>query len=521
MTLQGITGFPSGYKAPFSALEIDFAQGPSTSNGGSRDAIYFGPKTSDGTATVNTVYTIRSEGDAETYFGAGSPLHRAIRKHLRTWRGGKVSAICYAETSAGSAGAADGTITIALSSGSNPAASGKHITYVCGERIEVGFDTTDTVTTIAAALVSGVNAKTWLPVTSANVAGVVTLTAKVKGTSQGDGTVGVIRFRTLLEGSGTNVTTTDSGAALGLGTGTAGVEGSTTENTNLEAALAITASARYYYEGITTWSATNLASFKTHLSAKSSPSPGLRCRGFSGYPHTLAGAQALAITLNYVRQHIVTQVHSEHDAAELCGWALARHQKFESKDTRTNLDAATDSEILPAYDQSDWPSDTDKNDAVTDGVMLIGSNQAGAHLVMSVTTRSKDSTGTYDDFRATETHRVSVMDDLGDTMLSRWAVRYGTGFYLMDDEYLSDGSVNPNQDLPPKVVTPSLMRPWASAILQEFSDAGKIQKLSDWEDALRIDVDPNNVSRLEFGDSGRTIDVLHQASFLLSETSPG
>lgn len=518
-----ITGYPSTYRAPFTAVELLFNQGPSTAGAAARTTLLVAAMLSTGTGTAATVYEIRTEQDAITYFGVGSPLHRMCRKYLRVFKLGRLYAMGVAETSGGSPVAATGTITVTIGA-TNPTAKGFHTSYVCGEEIQSYFTTADTVTTLGDTIAAGINARTWLPVTAANSGGVVTLTAKLKGVSQGDGTIGVIRYRSKVEG-GKGVTTADGGAALGLST-TAGADGTTTEAANLATALATVATARYYYMAIAAPDATSIGNLKTHISTKSDPSPGLRTRGFAPYPHTLAGAQAIAIANNYERLHIACQIHSEHDGAELAAYACAIHAKEEYNDPGfPGFDGYRNDELLPAYAQADWPSDGpggDADDAVSDGVMLFGSDQNGAYLIMSVTTRSKNAAGTIDDFRSTETHRVSIMDYLGDTYLQRWGVQWG-GQRLRDDQYLADGiTPNPNQIVPRKTITPSRVRPWANGILREFTDdLGLLQNLSEWQDGMKIQIDPNNVSRLMFSGGGRTADICHQVGFVLAETSPG
>jgi hypothetical protein len=186
--------------------------------------------------------------------------------------------------------------------------------------------------------------------------------------------------------------------------------------------------------------------------------------------------------------------------------------------------ARADWQILPAYAQADWPTDQDKQDAATGGLCTITSNTVNSQLVMHVTTRSKDSTGVINDFRATETHRVSAMHDFADTIkLQHYLTYTQKGFNLQTDPLNADGTVDVNAVglLPAKVLTPYKYRPWYFARLKDFVDAGKFQNLKAWQDGTRINVDPANASRLEVGSGGRTVDVLHQTSFRLAENSPG
>lgn len=522
MALQPITGYPSSWRAPFTAMELLLGQGPSSAAAGPREACYTGPMTSAGTWTAGTLYPVTSEQDAILGAGVGSPLHRAIRYHLRCNPRGKLYALPYAATSGGSPVAAAGTITLTGS----PTATGQARVTVCGEQVSSLFTTSSTLTTIAADLVLKINAKVWLPVTAANVAGVITLTAKVAGISQGDGTTGVIRFRADVDaGKGLN-TPTVSGAALGLGTGTAGVDGSTTELTNLTNALANIATVRRYYLGVTVWSATQLAPVKTHIVNKNAPSPGLTGRAFYGDVRTLSGALTVANGLNTELMHAAWQKNSEHDPAELAAQLIAIHQLKEELKPQYNFDNYGSSDpgwsLLPAYSVADYPTEQDKNDAVTGGLCCIASTETTASLVMSVTTRSKDSTGTINDFRATETHRVSVMHDFRDDTVLNHSLTF-KGFSLSDDIYLPNGAVDINavNQLPADVMTPSKYRPWFLDRIRRFRDAGKFQRLADWIAATRVNIDPQNSSRLEVGTSGRTIDLLHQTSFRVSETSPG
>src|SRR5262245_50527082 len=204
MALQPITGYPSSYRALFTAVEINFGQGPSTASGAKRATLYTGPKTSAGTGTAGTVYRITREQDAIDVAGVGSYPHRMCRFHLMIDPNATLYLMPYAASSGSGVATATATIAVTMTSGSNPTATGKLSATVCGEEFTVGFKTSDTVTTIAAALVAQINNRQFLPLTAGNSSGVVTLTAKVAGASSGDGTVGVLRLRVSVE-AGKNV----------------------------------------------------------------------------------------------------------------------------------------------------------------------------------------------------------------------------------------------------------------------------------------------------------------------------
>jgi len=450
--------------------------------------------------------------------GSGSPIHRALRRSIRVNRNAKHWALPYAPTVAGTPVAAAGTVTWAT----DPTGTGVTTVTVVGEQSSVSFTSSDTVTTVAAAMVLVINAKAHLPVTATSVAGVMTLTAKILGTSQGDGTTGVIRYRSEID-SGNGTTVADSGAALGLGTGTAGVEGSTTEAAQLATALTAIDAARYYYMGFSIWDTTGITNAVTHLTTKADPIPGLRSVGTIGFTGTLAAGQSLATAQNFERLQMVWQPNAEADVAELVGNMIGVRQKHEEVDTATNFDGfrrAGEWLVPAAFDQSDWPDLTDQNDAINDGMTPIASDQRGSYIVMTITTRSKDAAGAVDDFRAAETHRVSVADEYTDTVILRHALNFSNK-KLRGDKLLPDGKVNTNQRLFPNVVTPFTYKPFVKKILTEFFDAAKIQEVAASKDGLRSVRDPQNGGRLEIGHDLTVIDLLHQITFRIAETSTG
>lgn len=527
MALIPITGLASSIRKPGTYIELALGQGPSTASAGARGALYIMPKTSTGTGTVNTLYQITRESEIETLGGPGSMAHRAIRRHLKAYNGGKVWVILYNATADGSPATATATITFAT----NASARGIARLTCNGELIDISI-AKDTTPTVAGDLaVAAINARTHLPYTASNSSGTVTLTAKIAGASQGTATLGVHRIRAEIT-AGIGMTVATSGAALGMGTGTAGADGTTTEPSNFATALAVVATQRFYYIGTSLFDATSLASLKTHLSTKGEPVSGLRSKGFFGYTGTLANCTTIANTLNYERIDALWQKNSEDDPASLVGNWVALRQKYEAKDSAYNFDSmgrcfddAGQSTsawwfVPKAYATSDRPSFDDINDAITDGITPIVSDDLGSYVEMSVSTRSKNSGGTVDDFRATETHRTSVGDEVADTHYARHTSTYA-GFKLRDDRVLANGKADPNQPKLPRVMQPSLYRPFVGKILREFEDAAKLQDVDTSIAGMRVVRDPNNTGRLEVGYDIRVIDHLHQTSVRIAEVSPG
>ncbi len=512
-----VTGIPSSYRAPITAVELLFGQGGSSAGASRREAIYCVPKRSTGSAVANVVYRVKDEGDASTLGGLGSAGHRAARMHFKANKSGKVSMIFYDASSGGGLVSATGTFTVTVPG--SISAAGILTFSVTDDDFSVGFTTASTPTTIGDSIAAKINAATHLPVTAVNAAGVVTMTAKIGGASQN----GIYRLRIDVDAN-KGVTVAKSAVTVGVASGVLGVDGATTELTNLTAALAVLNAVRYYYIGVSVFTAAHLAPLKTHIVNKSLPMPGLRSRGFAGAVGTLSATATIATGLNYERLEITWQENSDHEPLVLAANMIAVKQLFEELEPDEgayNFDNFADPQwlIKRAYADADWPDSVDMDDAVTDGITPIQSKQTGSFIGMSINTRSKDATGALDDFRASETHRVSCLDWLYDGILADHLRTYSK-FKLSEDVLNADGSVNQNFRYPPKTITPLRYRPWYGARLQRGAENGLIQKPADWLASTEIRVDPANNSRLQVGSSGRTQDLLHQTTFRIAETTP-
>ena len=212
-----LTGIADNFIVPGQYAEILFAQGPASVALGAREVCLVMPMTAAGTWTAGELYgPLKSTGEASDGAGIGSPAHRAAKIFITANPGAKLFILPYAETVGGRPAKAPATVTWVT----DPTDSGAPTITLCGEAIKTVFSSSDTITTIAEAQVLAINAREHLPVTAANVAGVLTVTAKINGISQGDGTTGVLRIRASID-SGIGPSVTASGAALGLGTGAA------------------------------------------------------------------------------------------------------------------------------------------------------------------------------------------------------------------------------------------------------------------------------------------------------------
>ncbi|MCK5613744.1 hypothetical protein KAR91_68400 [Candidatus Pacearchaeota archaeon] len=122
---------------------------------------------------------VLSSDDVGNKFGFGSHIHRqALRFPSSVFlQGGGVYAFPVPEAGAGAAATDDITFTGAATS------AGTLYFLIGGELVQVAVANADAITAIGDALVTAITADQDLPVTATNLAGVVTVTAKFKGTA--------------------------------------------------------------------------------------------------------------------------------------------------------------------------------------------------------------------------------------------------------------------------------------------------------------------------------------------------
>lgn len=147
-----------------------------TANGTPFKTVFLGQKTSAGTATAATLTQVFSAEQAAGLFGNGSILDEMLRGWFNTNNVNECYAIALADD--GSGVAATQTLTVTASS----AQAGTLQLYINGRLVRVGVTASQTASQIGDAIAAAITADVRLPVTAANDSGVVTCTAKNKGT---------------------------------------------------------------------------------------------------------------------------------------------------------------------------------------------------------------------------------------------------------------------------------------------------------------------------------------------------
>lgn len=214
-----------------------------------------------------------NDQDVAVYFGAGSIAHRMARAAITANRYAQLTMITLDDAAAGVAAA--GTVTI-TGTATRPASMAL---VVGGQRVAIATDTGDTATDSAARLATAINEIDLMPVAANAAAGVVTLTAKHKGSS-GNG-IGVI------------VATRAAGLALAV---VAMAGGDNDPDLAPALAAAFAGGHNIVVSPFSTESA--LTSLRTHLEAVGSPMEQRDAIGVAGTPGTLSAATTLALAVN-------------------------------------------------------------------------------------------------------------------------------------------------------------------------------------------------------------------------------
>ncbi len=167
---------PASIRKPGKYFEFNTALAVRTLPGNLQKTLIVGQKLAAGTIAANTVVDVFSDADAATYFGRGSIAHLMVRAALQA--NPYLSLQVLAMDDAGASIAATCTVTI-----TGPATSSGVLTVnVGGQNVAIAIAGADTATIIAAALKAQFDKRPDLPVTATVAVGVVTLTAKNKGT---------------------------------------------------------------------------------------------------------------------------------------------------------------------------------------------------------------------------------------------------------------------------------------------------------------------------------------------------
>lgn len=503
-----IVGWSSTDKVPGVGGETVFGSGQASAGSIPLLLLIVGTMGGSGTATPNQdIVPILSPDDADVKLGAGYEAALMCYGALRT---PGVQIFVAPVSEAGGAVSATFVLTIA----GTPTAAGSWFYRFNGVAYTGGINTSDTPTTIAAAIAAAINADVRAAFTAVAAVGVVTLTVKSKGargnfylafqdksklpsgiTSSLTGTTWVtltayttskyvtpvtangFYFKCTVAGTtaaseptwattiGTTVvdgtvTWTCWGQVLNGGVCTFGGGAGTETNTTL---LSVLAPALYDRIASAETDATNLAAWRTQIDAQAGPTNNITEHFVAAANGTLASTQSIAqTTLNHPRFQILWMLNGETHPAIVAATFAAIRVATEQGDP----DAAFDDVILPGVapqsQKLDWASHATLVTALNNSVTPVYTSPDGyAKICRSIQTRSL--LGSTPDYRVLDTSDAYVPDFVRKSVSVAWV----TGYKISNPRVADDPPAG-QRDPASGVATPTRWSNFVEGMLRSF-----------------------------------------------------
>lgn len=264
---------PASIRKPGKYFEFNTKLAVRTLPGNLQRTLIVGQKLAAGSQAALTAVDVFSDAQAATYFGNGSIAHLMVRAAIKANPYLALTVIALADAGAGVV--ATGTVTIA-----GPASGPGGVRLNIGNQtVDIAVATADTATVIAAALVAQIAKQPDLPVTAAAALGVVTLTAKHKGT--------------LGNGIALSASVTAAGVTAAVVAMAAGAT-----DPDIATALAAVFAAGHNIIISPYADQTSLTALRTHLDNVSGPLEQRGAIGVCGHTGTLSAATTLAALID-------------------------------------------------------------------------------------------------------------------------------------------------------------------------------------------------------------------------------
>lgn len=358
-----------------------------------------------------------------------------------------------APTAAG--GAVQGTATITIAG--SWSTSGQIIYRVAGKPVPVTINANDTPTTAAQSIVSAIQGALQgrLPVTAANVAGVVTATAVTGGIRSNQ----ILIFQDT-SGAPAGLTSTLAGGTAVTGGGVPLSTGSGQETyTNLLSTLLTSQFDRIALAANDTVSA---GAWKTQIDSQAAAPINILQHVVMASNSTYSTAQTLAgsSNLNDPRFQVLWCLNAETGPWRIAAAFAAMRTVAETADP----DAAYNNTVIPTMapmsQKADWPSHAQLVTALNNGVTPITSNGSQSYVVRSVTTKS--TTGGNPDYSTSDTGQASVPDFVFKDLRLYWTSVFAPANPRVQDDPL------PQQRNPPSGVAYPLL--WTAQVNKKLND---------------------------------------------------
>lgn len=505
-----IAGLSTSDPLPGVYLDLQFAQGNAAGSSSLREILILANKISTGTAVESTMIygpdsddPLQTEDNAKTLFGEGSEAHVMWKAANSANKDTVIRVLAVPE--GGGAVKATGTITYTT----NATGAGYTRVWVADEYVDVPFLSGDTVTTIAAAVVSAINAKPHWQVTATNLVGVVTITAR-NGGVRGN----FIRYMARIFGTngvspGTTVTPITDSACTG---------GSVADDAT--AALATLATGKFYYIVSALGASAQITSLMAVVNAQAVPSIGIRQRAFFGSTDTSGNAITLGTTANATRAEIIHQQEGPIGPSRLAALAAACYAYEElTLSKRTNYAGYGNDEdsskrwvCPPARTVSVRPTKTVQKLLLNGGITPVAANgNSSTYIVNRVTTRTLN--GAIPDYRISRAHKVSICDFFSDDLTVKGALQ-GAAKRIGDDLLPGERAVGHEN-----LFTPSDGKALVFSLIDDYADNTLVPNRAAVKEQTRVQRNSVDRTRMDFYIPLQTADNLEKLGFAVAQVA--
>jgi len=502
-----LTGLAASDAVPGNYVEINFAQGAASLGTAIYAILLLGNRTAAASATpdvvvygpgANSPLPLATTSDMIALGGQGGEVHRMWRRVTNINTATPVYA-CFVTESVGAAAIL--AVTFVATAGANATAR----CYIGDEFVDTAITNGDLIGAIATNVAASINGKLDWAVTAAATLGVVTVTSKQKGL-RGNW----LRGSCVILGSSL-VATTVTPIAQSFFTG------GTTADSNV-AALATILPSRYYYIVSAAEDATQLGAVASQVNTQALPTSGIRQRAIGASIDTSGSATTIATGINNARCEITWMQNADWTPSELAANAAAIYALGEASTTiRVNYDGYGNDPQSQAtwkvpYPRSGTaPTRSTIKAALNNGLSPIAINANGStYLVSRITTRSLS--GSNNDYRIRDSHKVSVCDFYADALMNKFALQF-SGKKIAPDPV-------PGQRIPGSdVVTPRILKAAVNKLTSDYGDKFLLQNPEAIQANTLVIIEASPTTRMSCKIPLQTVDLLHQTATSIDQVA--
>lgn len=427
--------------------------------------LLIGTMLASGTAVAGVPVQCLSEPAASGLFGAGSVAHGMVAAAIANDPFTDLYVLPLADPAAGVQSTQTLTITGAVT------AAGTLSLYVAGRLVQVALASADTPTLAAGKVVTAVTAISSLPVTAANVSGVVTFTAKNKGLTGND-----IDIRANYNGEKTPAGVTLAFAAPTNGAG----------NPDITATLAALGDAWFQAWATAYTDTTNLAAVEADQYNRWGPLRESEGHVFGALRGTYSAVASAGLARNSEHLTLVANINEPTPAYEKAAETMSIYAKAVANDPARPVQNLPYIWSKPAAENNRMTI-TERNVLLFDGVATTKVSAGGVmQAERLITTYKTNSAGGADvSFLDSETQAtlLYLRHDLKDRILRKFPRSK-----LADD----DNRFGPGQD----IVTPKSFKAELVAWAIEMNDIGIIENIDSFKSLTISERDVADRNRL-------------------------